>query len=342
MKLNVPNRLTALSCIALMITGFYLAPPATSEVSASELIVAQAQARSRIAVLDFDLADTSGNSAYSGLFAGTGPARGIGDLLTNRLVQSGRYTVIERTRIDEVLREQNFGQSGRVDASTAAEIGRILGVELVVIGSITRFNTGDGETGGSGCIRVPVIGCVGGRVRNHNVEVELTARLVNTTTAEIVAAAEGSGKARQGGFDASTGMGNISNSAHNPDKMVSDAAEAAVDQLTENLVGRTATGSSVATQPLPTPSAVNALIADVSGSTVVINHGSRNGFRVGMVLSIERIDRVITDPATGQEIRTMTTPIGRIELTEVDATSGVGKILNGTGFKVGDRARAVE
>lgn len=340
MKLNVPNRFAALSCTALLFIGFCIAPPTTSVASASELIVAQSQSRSRIAVLDFDLADTSGSSSYGNLFRGKGPARGIGDLLTNRLVQSGRYVVVERSRIDEILREQNFGQSGRVDASTAAEIGRILGVELVVIGSITRFNTGDSETGGSGCIRVPILGCVGGSVRNHNAEVELTARLVNTTTAEIVVAAEGSGEAKQDGVRINTSAGGANTSSDNTGKMVSDAAEAAVNQLAENLVG--STSSSASTQSLPTLPATNALIADISGSTVVINHGSGNGFRVGMILSVERVDRVITDPITGEEIRTMTTSIGRIELTDVDATSGVGKILNGTGFKVGDRARAIE
>jgi TolB-like protein len=57
--------------------------------------------------------------------------------LTNELVEVGKLTVIERSQIDKLLREQNFSLSGIVDASQAAKIGKILSVEGVVIGTIS-------------------------------------------------------------------------------------------------------------------------------------------------------------------------------------------------------------
>ena len=60
--------------------------------------------------------------------------------LTHELVSIGKLSVIERSRIDEVLSEQQFTMSGAVDSAKAAKIGKILSVEGVVIGTITIRN----------------------------------------------------------------------------------------------------------------------------------------------------------------------------------------------------------
>ncbi len=56
--------------------------------------------------------------------------------LTHELVSLGKLLVIERSRLEEVLREQNFSLSVLADASTAARIGKLLAVDAVVIGTI--------------------------------------------------------------------------------------------------------------------------------------------------------------------------------------------------------------
>jgi hypothetical protein len=61
-----------------------------------------------------------------------------------------------------------------------------------------------------------------------------------------------------------------------------------------------------------------------------------------MTISIERVTREVKDPATGEVIRTVTDPIGQIELTNVDALSSEGRVVSGSGMKVGDRAIAVQ
>jgi curli biogenesis system outer membrane secretion channel CsgG len=123
----------------------------TQAIPPSENPIAQAnssrkQEKLRVAVLDFDY---SGLSNPQWLTFVNGGASGVSDMLVTQLVESGRYTVIERSRIDAVLKEQNFGASGRVDASTAAQIGQILGVDVVIIGSITQFDLQKKQSGGS-------------------------------------------------------------------------------------------------------------------------------------------------------------------------------------------------
>lgn len=298
---------------------------------ASEVRIAQAQTqgRLRIAVLDFDYASTGADYWW---YANPNAAQGVSDLLTNKLVNSGKYTVIERSRIADILAEQNLASAGRIDPGTAAQVGRILGADAVVIGSVTRFNLDERGGGGS------ILG-IGGSGNRRTAEVELTARIVNTTTAEIVAAVEGAGSESQGTASVSISIfGSGGSSANNDDELLSGAADEAVAQLADQLVNA-APKLSALPQTVPT---IEAVVADVSGNTVIINRGSQDGFRTGMNLSIERVDREVLDPQTGAVLRTITTPVGRIELTEVDAQSGVGRIINGTGFRVGDKAKAVQ
>jgi len=56
--------------------------------------------------------------------------------ITHEIVSGGELTVIERSRIDQILKEQSLSLTGAVDSGTAARIGKILSVDAVVIGTI--------------------------------------------------------------------------------------------------------------------------------------------------------------------------------------------------------------
>ncbi|NJR39155.1 MAG: penicillin-binding protein activator LpoB [Leptolyngbyaceae cyanobacterium CSU_1_4] len=331
MKFTSSTQLTSLSYSALLFAGLY-APgvvlPAPAQAQIAQTQIAQAQPRLRIAVLDFEFASTGQTWSWWG---GGAPSQGVSDLLTNKLVEGDAYTLIERSRIQAVLQEQNLALSGRIDASTAAQVGRILGADAVVIGSVTRYNLNAGSSG------VSVLG-IGTNRRRDTAEVQLTARLVNTTTSEIIATAQGNGEARQGSGAVSVLGVNVGSDHNNSDELLSNAAQIAVEQLSSELTTKAA---AVAALPAAVPN-VSALVADVAGGTIIINKGSQDGFRAGMTISIERVTREVKDPATGEVIRTITAPIGQIELTQVDARSSEGRVVSGSGMKVGDRAIAVQ
>ncbi|OGB60265.1 MAG: hypothetical protein A2Y94_02125 [Caldithrix sp. RBG_13_44_9] len=82
------------------------------------------------------------------------------DKLITGFVNINRFKVIERALLEKILEEQKLGMSGILDASTAAEIGKGIGVDAVVVGSVTR---------GSGALSID-------------------ARLIDTETAQIVTA----------------------------------------------------------------------------------------------------------------------------------------------------------
>lgn len=67
---------------------------------------------------------------------------GLAALLAVDLGSSARLTVVERLRLDAVLRELQLGQSGLVDTTTAPRIGRLLGARQIVLGSVDLRSAG--------------------------------------------------------------------------------------------------------------------------------------------------------------------------------------------------------
>jgi curli biogenesis system outer membrane secretion channel CsgG len=291
-------------------------------------LIAQAQSKPKVAVLDFDYSSVSDPSILSVL---PGGSKGVSDILVNKLVEGGSYSVIERSKLDAILQEQNLGASGRVDASTAAQIGRILGVEAVVIGSVTQFDLQQRNSG----FNLFGIG-VGGD--DTDAYVKLNIRVVSTSTAEILMVAEGNGNSSQSDNQVQVfGIGGGS-STSNEGKLLTLATQQAIEQVTKSL---NSSSSKMASLPKALP-IVNATVADVSGGSVVLNKGQSDGYQKGMRMSIERISKTVKDPQTGTVLRQITQPVGTIEISDVDGKSSVGKIISGAKFKVGDLAKPVQ
>ena len=59
--------------------------------------------------------------------------------LTSKMIELGDYTVVERANIDKILSEQKFQYSGCVATECAVEIGQLLGAEVTVIGTVSKF-----------------------------------------------------------------------------------------------------------------------------------------------------------------------------------------------------------
>lgn len=75
-------------------------------------------------------------------------ANGISDMLATALVNSNRFIVLERDALSDIMKEQNLGASGRISTGTATHIGHIEGAELLVMGSITKYEPNQYSFGG--------------------------------------------------------------------------------------------------------------------------------------------------------------------------------------------------
>jgi TolB-like protein len=69
-----------------------------------------------------------------------GEARALTDRLRTELFQTGRFEVVEREKMTEILQEQGFQQSGVCNTDVCAvEVGKLIGAEQMVAGSVSRI-----------------------------------------------------------------------------------------------------------------------------------------------------------------------------------------------------------
>lgn len=303
--------------------------------------VAQQPQRKRVAVMDFDYGTVRSNvAAIWGTDQDIG--KGITDLLVQQLVNDGRYSVIERKALDKILTEQNFSNSDRGDANSAAKIGKVLGVDAIIIGSITRFGRDDNtKTVGGAGFGLGKFGVGGVQKRDAKAVCSISARLIDTNTAEILAAVTGDGESKRsgaslvgaGGGGGGAGAGGFDTRSSNfGSTIIGEAVIAAVKSTGDQL--------DVKADSLPTVKAqYSGLVADVSGSTLILNIGSKSGVRVGDIVEISRAVRTVKDPATGKVLKTVTDKIGTATVSEVDADSATVNFTGSGPAKVGDVAK---
>ena len=297
--------------------------------------------KKRVAIFDFDYATV--HSSVAALFGqDVDVGKGISDLLVKYLVKDGSYSVIERKAMDKILAEQNFSNSDRANPNSAAKIGKLLGVDAIIVGSITQFgndtkNTGVGGGGGG----FGGFGLGGFKHSKSKAIVALDARIVDIDTGEILAVAEGKGESSRESTSLTGGGGNWHGfgaggvdfgSSDFQNTIIGEAVKAAVQTMsTEVIAGK----EKLVTRTI----VVEGLVAAVDAGQVILNVGAKAGVKVGDQLSVERVSKEIKDPATGKVLRRMSTQIGLVKVTDVDDVSSVCSVVTGTGFKTGDAVK---
>ncbi len=294
----------------------------------------------RVAVMNFDYGTVQ--SSVSAIF-GTDQdiGKGISSMLIEKLVKDGQYSVIERAALDKLLAEQNFSNSDRANPTSAAKIGQLLGVDTIIIGTITQFGRDDKHTnlGAGGYGSKFGLGGIG--TKNSKAVVAVSARMVNVNTGEIISAVTGNGESSRGGTSllgagggASGGGGGAVDmgSSNFGNTILGEATRKAVDDMGTQL---DAGATKVPTVKLE----VSGLVADVSGTTLIINVGKKAGLKVGDIVDISRPVRVVKDPATGKVLKSITDKIGSATVTEVDDDSATATFSGAGAAKVGDAVK---
>ena len=317
------------------------ASPAASAPSAAP---AQPQGRKkRVAVFDFDYATVQKHSDAA-FGANIDVGKGIADLLVKHLVKDGTYSVIERKAMDKILAEQNFSNSDRANPNSAAKLGKLLGVDAIIVGSITQFGNENKDTkvgGGGGGFGGFGIG--GFSHKKSKAIVAVDARIVDIDTAEILGVADGKGESSRentsllGGGSNWHGWGGGAvdfGSSDFAQTILGEAVNVAVTKLSTGVI---ADNSKLQARTI----SVEGLVAAVDGGQIIVNVGAKVGLKVGDHLTVERVTKEIKDPATGKVLRRMATAVGAIKVTDVDDVSAVAVAVSGTGFKVGDAVRTV-
>jgi len=229
------------------------------------------------------------------------------DEFVTQLFKTGKFTVIERSQLQTIMEEQNLGQSGRVDASTAAEIGRLLGVQAILTGSITKFSIKT-VSGGFGPVRASY----------SEAESALDVRLIDSNTGEILLAEDANGKKRMGGGT----VDQVSLQRSFDSGVAQEALRPAVQNIVKKLAKES--GRLAAIQP-PVPPAQ---IVGVRNDQVYIDRGKNFGVTVGQRFEVQRVVDEIRAP-DGTLLDSITDKVGTIEVVRVLGQSSICRIVEG-------------
>ncbi len=154
-----------------------------------------------IAVIEF-----TNNTSASWWRSGVG--RELSDMLSNELMGTDAFKVVERRKIQNVLSEQDLGASGRVSRSTAAKMGRLTGAQFFITGSVSAYEESGGKGGGFSFKGISL----GGKKKTAYLAIDI--RVINATTGEVeyVRTVEGTSKSSgmrvglsRGGFGGNLG-----------------------------------------------------------------------------------------------------------------------------------------
>ncbi len=263
----------------------------------------------RIAVMPFDDGSIKDRNPFQGFDVG----KGVADELVNALLATGKFRVMEREQLDKVLAEQNLGASGRMEAGSAARIGKILGVQLLVMGKVTDFSIKTSEG------NVDLKNGYGLGISASTARVVIDARMVDTGSAEIKAGVTGTGEKKQTNVGVKIDWNTLKFGSEEFRKThLGMALRDAVTQVADAFASREfAVTSSVPAAATTNNKTLSGLVAYVGSSTVSINIGYNQGVKVGMKFKVNRVINTIKDPATGKILDYVTTPIAVVKAVGV-------------------------
>jgi curli biogenesis system outer membrane secretion channel CsgG len=242
---------------------------------------------------------------------------GIADILTRELFKCGRFDVIERSELETLLSEVDFEQSAYVESSSAAPLGRIKGVDYLLIGKITAFGVKEKEAGiGAGSFGRN-IGLGGLKTEKRIAYASFDIRLVEVETGRVVFADTADGEEKNSG--ATLIMGG-SNWVAGINFGSNEFRESMIGKATYKAIGKVLLKLY---EEFPLQGEVLAR----SGDMIVTNLSKESGLEKGAMLKVLRVNE-LTDDA-GNVVWESTEEIGTARITEFQGMNCLAEIITG-------------
>lgn len=228
-----------------------------------------------------------------------------GEILTDQLVQSGRFIVLgEADMRGAALQEQDFAASGRTaGGKKAPKMGRMTPAQLLVKGAITHVEENKKGAGGGFSFKSITIGADTG-----SAEINVTIYVVDSATGQVKGSKSIVGKSGKRGLTLGyhgSALGGLTGDLGGFDKdNVGLATTDAINQAMEYIISQL--------ESIPWEGSVSLVKPD----KLIINRGSREGVAVGMRFDIGNVEELV-DEDTGEVLDSEMTKIGTVTVTEV-------------------------
>ena len=280
----------------------------------------------------FTVSSAMGDIDYSASTSGV-PVNGIEAIVIDSLSQTGRFRLVERTELSNVLGEQDLAASGRIAKPSGAKTGKVLGAQFLVQVVITDYesktSSSDKGIGGLFTKNIPLLGGV--KVGSSTGRVGLNVRLIDAETSEITFTKQIEAVINESslgfggvGWGSSVALGGFMSSySRTP---IGQAVIAGINQgvfeLIKQVGARPAEGS----------------VVKADSSQIYTNLGS-DSVAVGDRLQVLKKGEELIDPETGISLGGTTTVIGEIEISQVQEKFSIARPISlsetpGRGAKV--------
>ena len=229
--------------------------------------------------------------------------------LIDRVNATRKFEVVGRSDLSDIVKEQDLGASGNVDAKTAAKAGKLTGAKYLLVSTVDDFQDyvetatfeGTGRSSTKRVFRFSVIG-----------------KIYDSSTGKLLESAN-----LQTGNDAfkdisenrsySVKDGNLS------DEMMVAVARDLAQKIANRLVD--------VIYP--------AKILIKRDKEVTINRGEGGGVAVGDTFNVFALGEELIDPDTKESLGREEAKVGKVKITQVNPKTSLADILDDTGIDKG-------
>jgi curli biogenesis system outer membrane secretion channel CsgG len=211
--------------------------------------------------------------------------RNLSIMLESALFDTGRFVLVEREKVKTVLSEQDLAASGRTaKAKKVAKTGLIRSAKYIASGAVTEVE--ESQSGGLGGLRIERINL---GIKREDAQVTIIAKLIDTTTSEIVSKKRIVGKAGKTGID-------VGYSGPDVGVDLGGFKKTPLGQAAQDCINQAAKFFAETMEEFPFEGSV----IKVGSKGVIINRGSQFGVEVGQVLTMTEEGEMLLDPDTGE------------------------------------------
>jgi len=240
------------------------------------------------------------------------------EMVLTKAQKSGKFTIVEQTRKDEIKEQMNNETDGDYDQSGLIQRGKMQSAKYSAFGTITRFETDRKQKGFS----------IAGGNESLTMRITLDLRLVDNESGTVVSSDQVTGSINSD--SSQVGLLGFGTASENQ-----GAIGALLDDLSKNVVAKI----------VSTLWPIKIISVNADEKVVMVNAGE-SVVPVGSRLAVYAQGEQVTDPETGEVLGSQETTVGEIEVFETTPRFSKCKIIKPLQrvqvIQVGQICRALE
>jgi len=229
--------------------------------------------------------------------------------LVDRVNATRKFDVVGRSDLSDIIKEQDLGASGNVDAKTAAKAGKLTGAKYLLVTSVDDFQDyvekavfeGTGRSATKRVFRLSVVG-----------------KIYDSSTGKLLESVN-----LQTGNDAFKQIQEERNYSVKDGELSDEMMVAVSRDLAQRIANR------VADVIFP------AKVLVKRDNEITINRGEGGGVAVGDTFNVFALGEELIDPDTKESLGREEAKVGKVKITQVNPKTSTAQILEDTGIDKG-------